>query len=390
MTASDTSRIAPLLTPLQLRGLTLPNRIAMAPMTRSRSPGGIPTEGMAAYYQRRAEGETSLILTEGVAVPHNAAIGFSGVDVPDIPYLYGDVALAEWKKIVDAIHDAGGLVAPQLWHQGGMRTPGTGAWPEAESMRPSGLWGPLGRFTTVPSAYVEGVAAETRPMTEEEIADIVHAFAIAASNAKKIGFDAIALHGGHGYLIDAFWWRETNLRTDKWGGEPKRRGAFAGELVRAVREAIGPSMPIILRFSQWKQQDYDGRIAEHPDELGDLLGPAVDAGVDLLDVSARNFDTPAFEGSELSLAGWARKVTGCKSMACGSIGLSKSMYDSHATGGAAALDNIDALMRRFEAEEFDAIAVGRMMIAHADWARRMRLGLPMIQHYDRSLLKELI
>ena len=380
--------LAPLFQPLQVRGLTLPNRFVMAPMTRSRSPGGVPGPDVAAYYRARAEGEAGLIVTEGVGVPHEAAIGYSGVDVLQIPSLYGEAALAGWRRVVDEVHAAGGLIAPQLWHQGVMRQHGTGAWPDAVSMRPSGLWGPLGRISTVPQAYIDQVSAETRPMTEEEIADVIAAFARAAANAKALGFDAVAIHGAHGYLIDTFLWTETNQRDDRWGGDATRRSAFAVELVRAIRREIGPDLPIILRYSQWKQQDFEGHLAATPEALRAILEPVAEAGVDVFDVSERNFDRPAFEGSPLCLAGWTKKLTGRHSMAVGSIGLSKGMYESHREGGAQVFDNLGRLARRFEDGEFDLAGIGRMMIAHPDWVRRARLGLP-FRAYDRSLLATL-
>src|SRR5438270_10669797 len=102
-----------LFTPFTLQGLTLPNRIVMAPMTRSFSPGGIPGTDVAAYYRRRAEGGVGLIVTEGTYIPHRSA----GPD-PKVPHLYGDDALAGWRRVVDEVHGAGGKIFSQLWHVG--------------------------------------------------------------------------------------------------------------------------------------------------------------------------------------------------------------------------------------------------------------------------------
>src|SRR5579862_9702493 len=135
--------------PLELRGLTLQNRIVMAPMTRGMSPGGIPGENVAAYYCRRAEGGAGLIITEGVAVDHPAACGDAGLDEKDIPLMAGDAPLAGWRRVVHQVHAAGGKIIAQLWHQGVLRKVGTGPHPDALSISPSGIWGPLGQLTSV-------------------------------------------------------------------------------------------------------------------------------------------------------------------------------------------------------------------------------------------------
>ena len=162
--------------------------------------------------------------------------------------------------------------------------------------------------------------------TDEDIADVVAGFGRAASDAAAAGFDGLALHGAHGYLIDAFLWGETNRRAAPWGGDAASRTRFAVEVVKACRAAIGEDMPLIFRFSQWKQQDFRAKLAGTPQELETILCPLADAGVDLFDASVRYFNTPAFpKENELSLAGWAKKLTGKLSGAVGGIGFSKGM-----------------------------------------------------------------
>jgi len=161
--------VAPLFEPYALRGLKLANRIVMAPMTRGFSPSGVPGDDVAAYYRRRAEGGTGLIITEGVGVDHPAALGGSGVDGDNVPHMYGGDALAGWKRVIDAVHAAGGVIIPQLWHQGVMRETGTGPYPDAATVRPSGIWGPLDKQRTVTDGYMETVARQPgEPMTESE------------------------------------------------------------------------------------------------------------------------------------------------------------------------------------------------------------------------------
>src|ERR1700690_1413542 len=113
MSIPSDPRFSALFQPLSIKHLTLPNRIVMAPMTRSKSPGGVPGANVAAYYRRRAEGGTGLIVTEGTFIPHPSA-GFN----PDVPRFYGDDALAGWKRVVEDVHAAGGKIFPQIWHVG--------------------------------------------------------------------------------------------------------------------------------------------------------------------------------------------------------------------------------------------------------------------------------
>lgn len=367
----------PLFQPLRIdERMTLKNRIVMAPMTRNCSPDGVPGPEVAAYYRRRAENDVALIVTEGVAVAHPAAVGDAGLSEFAVPEMFGAAALDGWRRVVAEVHAAGGLIFPQLWHQGVMRRENSGRYPDAPSMRPSGLWGPPGRSTSSADVYVADMIEPTRPMTDSEIADVIGAFAQSAAAAKSVGFDGIALHGAHGYLFDTFFWAETNRRDDHFGGDIVGRSRFATEVVHAVRKAVGPDLPIMFRFSQWKQQDFDAKVAATPAELERWLGVLVDAGVDILDPSTRVFDRPAFDGSELSLAGWTRRLTGKPTMAVGSIGLEKDLYAQMAAGEGISASNLDRVMVGFERGDFDLVGVGRSLVADPAWAVRARAGQP--------------
>ena len=380
--------VEPLFQPLRVRGLALSNRIVMAPMTRSFSPGGVPGADVAAYYRRRAEGGTGLLITEGVGIDHPAALGEAGLGESDLPHLYGPRALAGWQQVVDGVHAAGGKVIPQLWHQGVMRAQGTGPHPQAPSIRPSGLWGPSGRVNSCEAAYLDQVQAPTQPASESDIQDIIDAYARSARHARELGFDGVAIHGAHGYLIDTFLWDETNRRDDAWGGDRRARTRFATEVVRAIRREAGEAMPIFFRFSQWKQQDFKARLANTPRELEEVLGPIADAGVDVFDGSVRYFDRAEFEGSPLNLSGWAKKLTGKLAMAVGGIGLDRGFYDSKRDGRAGGSDNISLLMARFQRGEFDLVAVGRALLNEPTWARKLRDGQE-LPPFDEARLKEL-
>jgi len=158
-------------------------------------------------------------------------------------------------------------------------------------------------------------------MGAPDIADTIAAFARAAGAAKRLGFDAIELHGAHGYLIDQFFWEGTNLRQDGYGGGTLvQRGRFAADILKAVRAEVGPDYPVIIRLSQWKQQDYAVQMARTPQEMEAWLQPLADAGADIFHCSQRRFWEPEYAGSDLNFAGWAKKLTGKPTITVGSVG----------------------------------------------------------------------
>ncbi|NPD15525.1 NADH:flavin oxidoreductase [Xinfangfangia sp. D13-10-4-6] len=347
----------PLFRPFSLKSLALKNRIVMAPMTRCMAPEGVPGPANAAYYRRRAEGDVGLILTEGTVVDRPAARNHHG-----IPLFHGAAALAGWKGVADAVHGAGGLIAPQLWHTGSTRA---GKWePEAPVESPSGIIGP---------DQPRGVA-----MSEEDIADTIAAFGRAAADAKAAGFDSLELHAAHGYLIDQFFWAGSNLRDDAWGGATLQlRARFALEVVRAVRAAVGPDFPVIMRVSQWKQQDYEVKLAATPDEMTAWLAPLVEAGVDILHCSQRRFwvaEFPELDGEAgLNFAGWAKKLTGAATISVGSVGLNTEFFGAF-RGQASGAVPFDNLLERMARDEFDMVAVGRVLLSDPDWVVKVREG----------------
>ena len=347
-----------LFSPFRLKSLTLPNRIVMAPMTRSFSPGGVATPEVAAYYRRRAENEVGLIVTEGTGVARPASL-----NDPNIPRFHGDRELAAWKVVVDQVHAAGGLIAPQLWHVGAVRSREADWTPPGPYDSPSGLSSPGKQFG--------------EPMSEEDVADAISAFARAAADAERLGFDAVELHGAHGYLIDQFFWHEVNVRGDRYGGATiLERGRFAADILRAVRQAVGPDFPVIIRLSQWKQQAFEARLAHTPDEMGQWLGLLADAGADCFHCSQRRFWEPEFPevgGSDLNFAGWAKKLTGLPTITVGSVGLSGEFVGAFA-GESSSPASLDELLRRFERGEFDLVAVGRALLQDPAWASKVHHG----------------
>ena len=360
-----------LLKPLEVRGVRLVNRVVMAPMTRYGSPGGVPTDEVASYYARRAASGIGLIITEGTSVAHPAA-----VDHPDVPQMHGDAALAGWKRVADAVNAEGGVIWPQLWHQGPMWSVEYGEGSVGRAMRPSGIWGPPDGMISIPASARDAALAETRAMSDSDIQDVIDGYAASARHVKALGFNGVAIHGAHGYLIDTFLWGYTNRRSDKWGGDPRGRAEFGCAVVRAIRREVGEDMPIALRFSQFKMQDYKALLAATPDELGELLQPLADAGVDVFDGSQRFFDTPIFEGSDLNLAGWAKKLTGKLSMTVGGIGLDKSRGPArHIDDRQQTTNNLPRVIERFERGEFDLVGVGRSILNDPAWFTKAREGV---------------
>lgn len=350
------SSLKSLLSPCECAGMALANRIVMAPMTRSRSPAGVPTADVAAYYARRAAANVGLIITEGTAICRPGA-----VDDPAVPRFWGEDALAGWKGVVDAVHAAGGKIMPQLWHVGAH------AGRKAE-------WSDGDQRIESPS----GLNAPDRPMgramSDADIADTIDAFARAASDAEHLGFDGVEIHGAHGYLIDQFFWSKTNRRTDRHGGASiAERSRFAADVVSAIRRTVAPDFPIAFRFSQFKQQDYSVLLAETPQELEAMLAPIADAGANIFHASQRRFWEPAFAGSDLNVAGWAKSLTGRPTITVGSVGLSGE-YKANWAGEVSRPASIDALLQRLEHGEFDLVAVGRALLNDHLWAEKIAQG----------------
>lgn len=205
----------------------------------------------------------------------------------------------------------------------------------------------------------------------------------------------VELHGAHGYLIDQFFWLGTNERTDRYGGATiAERSRFAAEIVAATRAAVGPDFPIILRVSQWKQQDYAARLVETPDQMAEWLLPLVEAGVSVLHCSQRRLCEPEFreiDGEDgLNFAGWAKKVTGAPTISVGSVGPSGDFISGFG-GETSTSTKLDKLVRRMEREEFDLIAVGRALISNSDWANKVRANdAADLKGFSAATLSELV
>ncbi|MGH3246154.1 MAG: 12-oxophytodienoate reductase, partial [Trebonia sp.] len=292
------AEITPLLRPLRVGELHLKNRFVMPGMQRAWCVNGAPGEKLREYYRRRALGGTALVVSEACAVDHP-----SSASNPMFARLDAGTRDA-WRACVEAVHEAGGRMFLQLWHQGAVDT--GKAEPGFAALSPSGLakeGKPFGR-----------------PASAAELSAIGQAFARGAVAAREIGADGVEVHACHGYLLDQFLWSETNRRADRYGGAGiADRAVFPAEVVAGVRAAVGPGFPVSIRLSQWKEVDYGAKIAGSPAELGRLVSILRSAGADLFHVSTRRFWTPEWPEADRDrgLAGWVKEFTDAPVIAVG-------------------------------------------------------------------------
>ena len=216
-----------LFTPVEVGPLTLPNRIVMAPLTRSRAgPGNVPTTLSALYYAQRPS--AGLIISEATQV---APEGQGYIRTPGI---YSAEQVAGWKCVTSAVHACSGRMIAQLWHVGRISHPSfqpDGALPIAPSaIRPNARAFTANGFEPIPTP---------RALETSEIPGIVAQYAQGARNALAAGFDGVEVHGANGYLIDQFLRDGTNKRTDAYGGGIENRMRFLLEVVDAVTAAVG-------------------------------------------------------------------------------------------------------------------------------------------------------
>ncbi len=213
--------------PVKIGAWELPNRIVMAPLTRTRAgESRVPNAMMAEYYRQRAS--AGLILTEATSVTP------MGVGYPGTPGIWSEVQVEGWKLVTKAVHEAGGRILLQLWHVGRISDPIylNGELPVA----PSAIQ-PAGHVSLV---RPEKPYETPRALETDEIPGIVEAFRKGAENAKAAGFDGVEIHGANGYLLDQFLQDSTNHRTDQYGGSMENRARLMLEVVDAVVSVWGP------------------------------------------------------------------------------------------------------------------------------------------------------
>jgi len=347
------TKTSPLFTPLKINSITLPNRFVMPAMQRGMCLEGCPTEALATYYARCAQGGVSLIIGESCAVDHPSATA-----QPGAARLTAETK-AGWARCAGAVHEAGGRMLLQLWHEGALRNASDGA-----TISPSGLSRP---------GQENGRAASSA-----ELDELYRAYVAAAVMAQEAGFDGVEVHAAHGYLLDQFLWPGTNLRQDGLGG-PKiaDRMKFPTSIVAGIRAACRPEFIISFRFSQWKEVDYEARIVADPAELATLVKGMEDAGANIFHASTRRFWEPEWADDPRGLAGWVSSLTNRPVIAVGSVGLDTDIMttfikqvDPKPRVGQA----IEDLGARMAAGEFDLVAVGRALIGDPDFVNKIADG----------------
>ena len=217
--------------PVQVGNLRLPNRIVMAPLTRNRAPGAIPTPTMAEYYAQRAS--AGLLISEATAITHQ------GQGYADVPGLYGTEQLDGWKRVTSAVHAKGGRIYCQLWHVG--RVSHVALQPNGgKPVAPSALTAKTKTYLIQNGQGSFVPTSEPRALDASELPGIVQDFRHAARNAvTTAGFDGVEVHGANGYLLDQFLKSGANHRQDDYGGSIANRARLLLEVMRAVVSEVG-------------------------------------------------------------------------------------------------------------------------------------------------------
>jgi 2,4-dienoyl-CoA reductase-like NADH-dependent reductase (Old Yellow Enzyme family) len=343
-----------LFSPWRLGDLGLPNRFVMAPLTRCFAAKGlVPSPASVAYYARRAE--AGLILSEATIIRPD------GQGYPDTPGIFTMAQVDGWKRVLAAVHGAGGRMALQAWHVGRVshsRYHG-GVLPVAPSA--VAAKGRVSRITP-PTEYETPRALEDR-----EITQIIRDYAVAARNGREAGFDAIEIHGAHNYLIEQFLRADSNRRTDAWGGSAEKRARFALEVIDATLEHW-PASHVGIRLTPGVAGS--GEISEQDNIAYEIVLEAIRRhGLAWVHMGGYDYDM-VFENLGTTAHAWLRARTITTLMGVGSLDAAKAE-------------------RALAAGEIDLAVIGRPFIANPDFVGRVRTGQP-LREYDAEMLKELV
>lgn len=334
-----------LFSPLRIGTLTIPNRIALAPMASHMADHvGTATDASIAWYVARARGGAGLIISESNYVRID---GRGGVDRMG---LHVDERIAGHRRLVKGVHDAGVPIIAQLHHAG--------------LMAPARAIGQYPVSASTTSSFVRGdipwVGWMSRKLATHEVKELVVEFGNAACRAVEAGFDGIQVHGAHGYLIQQFLSPLTNQRDDQYGGSPENRARFLVEIVREVRRRIPPGYPLMVRISgsECSPGGYEA------DAMAAIVPWLEAEGTDMIDISAGRFESYEWviqpqttpEGALLPFAEVVKRVS---KVPVGIAGRLKTP------------EYIEQLLREGKA---DLINIGRQLIADADWARKVLSG----------------
>ncbi len=334
-------RYSVLFHPIEINGLHLKNRLVVPPMgTGFASEDGSVSERLIQYHEARARGGFGLIILEVTAVD-----GVEGKGSLHQLSIYDDRFIPGFKKLVERVHNAGAKVGIQLYHPGRVTSPAVigGRLPVGPSPLPDPIW-----------------RQPTRELTIEEIKGLVEAFAQSARRAKEAGFDMVELHGAHGYLICQFMSAYANKRTDEYGGGFEGFVRFPVEIVRRIRQLVGPDFPVSFRISA-EERVTGGRTLPESIEMAKRL---VKEGVDVIHVSTGVMESSAFvsappdmeEGFNAGAAAAFKKALAVPVIAVGRIHTPQVAADIISSGKA------------------DMVAIGRQSLADPEWPNKVAMG----------------
>ncbi|MDX1588298.1 MAG: NADH:flavin oxidoreductase [Oleiphilaceae bacterium] len=323
----------------------LPNRFALAPMTRtSAEADGTPNTLMADHYEGYARGGFGLVITEGTYTDDQASQGYAHQ-----PGLVNSAHVEGWKRIVDRVHTAGSRIYVQLMH--------AGAQFQANHYTDQ----PVGPSDVIPKGAPLGFYGDQtewktpRAMTESDIQTAIDGFVRSATNAKAAGFDGIELHGANGYLLNQFLSTHFNQRDDQYGGPLENRLRLVVAVIRAVREAVGEGYPVGIRLSQGTVTDPDYQLPEGEAGFRRIVEAVRDAGADFVHTTDGDVNRQPFPQGNQSLAGVAAQVQG--------LGL--------IINGGVDETNCQDLANQYP----DALlAVGKKALANPDFVQRLKDG----------------
>lgn len=330
-----------LLKPLQLGAITLPNRIAMAPLTRNRAAvGNVPGPLAARYYTQRAS--VGLIISEATQI---SPMGQGYIATPGI---HSAEQIAGWRTVTRAVHDAGGHIFLQLWHVG--RISHTSLLPDGQApVAPSAIRAASKTFSA--DGFVD--VSMPRALSIEEIAQTVADYRQAAINAIAAGFDGVEVHAANGYLIDQFLRDSSNQRRDAYGGSIENRTRFLREVVATVSDAIGANR-VGVRFSP---------VSEFNDIRDSAPQPLFESAIAHMQAIGIAY-VHVIEGQTGGDRDTAFDYTALKRHFNG-VWMVNNGYDA---------DMADAAIRNGHA---DMVAIGRPLIANPDWLARVAQGAAM-------------
>lgn len=345
--AAPASLLPLLFQPMPLRGLTLRNRVWLAPMCQYSAVDGVVNDWHVVHLGARAQGGFGLVLAEATAVVPEGRI------TPDDAGLWNAEQTAAWARVVDVVHAQGAAVGVQLAHAG-RKASTFRPWADARGSVPAdqGGWTTLG-----PSGEAFPSYAPPAEMTLEQVAAVPGQFADAARRADEAGFDVVEVHAAHGYLLHQFLSPLSNHRTDVYGGSLENRARLLQETVAAVRAAWPQDKPVLVRVSATDWTEDGLTVADVAQVCADL------DGVDLVDVSTGGnvvAPIPVGPGYQVPAAREVREASGLPVSAVGMID-SPAQAEQTLRDGAA-----------------DAIMIGRGALRDPHWPLRAahELGVP--------------